>query len=647
MKHVITFVILTVSVFLVFAEEYTETFNVLSDDFEESVQDTQIIRNINGGTVIIPIFDDSCPKQLIPSFSYACKIVEEYLPPCLPLSVRVSVGRINNTSGAISKVLSRSKENFGASPYYNNVQMSVIKGVVMGEMDYNSTVTYLDYIDNVTFFSSAPDIEITYNSRRLDELSFSLDATPHDNYDFVSVAIRDLLIGLGLSSSFRLNPETGGLDNPSQEFTPFEYCIDKALGYFDNSDERLAVATSGELKVQNFSLYAPTKWQNGISLNYFIPQEDCCISNILSYNFCKGMVTRSLSDDYASSIFNNLLGWKYNFLTASSTPISSIAGSTALYIPYNGTISFADTKFGINRTVENNTFSNTKVLINTIGDDPDTVSLLDYLQSFHPYFGRSSSNYGTSISILKKDGTWDRVFYIPAIVPDMIYDMSNWIFNFEEEEYARTIDGYLRARIIESTNEYGTRLKYKTTYFVVGYLPQKVNLTYDYNLASATRSTDVTANSIRLFFSNTEGIDRIVVERLRQGARVPSKFEIPNIKQGYYDVTIDKETTFTAVAYNENGSSRSIPITVSPNVDNQTLDFKLSDESIIIETEELDEAEYNYSISTLSINKPQTIFGGLTKNRSIDITNLDEGVYVLSIEDVNNRMIRTFKFKKD
>ncbi len=179
MNKFLTFFALLATVFITHADNYIESFNVISDNYANEIQDVPVIRPINGGTVITPIFDESCPEKIKSPFSYACKIVEEYMPPCLPLKVKVSCGRVNgSSSSAMSKVLARSKERFGKSDYYNNAQMSVIKGVILSELCYNSTRTYLDSVPDIEFLTKDPDIEITYNSQKLNEISFSLEANP-------------------------------------------------------------------------------------------------------------------------------------------------------------------------------------------------------------------------------------------------------------------------------------------------------------------------------------------------------------------------------------------------------------------------------------------------------------------------------------
>ena len=509
MNRIPIILLFLVTTIIVKSENDIESFNVISENYINDVQDVKIIRPINGGTVIIPSFDESCPEEMKAPFSYACKIVEEYIPPCLPLRIKVSCGRVNSSSkGAISKINSHSKENFGASGHYNNAQMSVIKGVVLDELCHGSSVTYLDSIPNIEFLTKKPDIEITYNDQKLDEIYFSLDTNPGENYDFVSLAIRDILIGLGLSSSYRYNPLSNGLLDPIREMTPFEDFIDRMLGNYGNPTARFANATKGELVLNEYSietlkLYAPSTWQNGFSLNYFIPQDDCSVSKILSYDFCKGMVTRSLSDKYSRFIFYNLLGWKPNYVTSTLSTPYEVAGSTSLLMPYNGSISFSNNTYGLNTIVDS---KSTTRNIKAFSDD-DREELYNYIESFQPFLYKGDSNpkVGTSISILKKDGYWDLVKYSPDY-SNTSFNMSDWNFNYEEEQYARTIDGYLKARITIKKLDNTGRIHCNSTFFVVDYLPQRVNLSFSFVQSPSAKSTlsASSTNPIRIYFSNTE-----------------------------------------------------------------------------------------------------------------------------------------------
>lgn len=119
MVRLIILILSTLFCVCVKAQNNIESFNIISDENVESIKDVQIIRPINGGTVIVPSFENTCPEEMKSPFAYACKIVEEYMPPCLPLRVNVKCGRVNSSAGvAISKVVTRSKENFGDNMSY-------------------------------------------------------------------------------------------------------------------------------------------------------------------------------------------------------------------------------------------------------------------------------------------------------------------------------------------------------------------------------------------------------------------------------------------------------------------------------------------------------------------------------------------------
>lgn len=650
-KFILSLILLPSLVVTTRAEDYIESFNIVSDNYSNSIEDVQVIRYINGGTVIIPEFDETCPQEMKVPFTYACKIVEEYMPPCLPIKVKISCNQlVGSQRNAISKVLSQSKENFGSSSYYRNATMSTIKGVILGEYCLNTSVTYLDYISDVNSLTEYPDIAITYNKQRLDEIYFSLDTNPGEKYDFVSLAIRDLLIGLGISHSYVYNPVTNGLQNPFQEMTPFEWYIDKKLGNNGDAVARLANATKGEFSLGSLKLFAPTTWINGVSLKYFIPQDNSCVSKILSYDFCKGMVTRSLNDNYSYFIFRELLGWKYSFPVSTSTPSSSAAGSTSLFMPYNGTFNIDDCEtMGIRSEID---YQASKYKTNSLSRSY-SAELEQYIEQFFPFLNDGEFDYssGVSVSILKKNGTWDLVQFIPVYVPDMevTFNMQDWTFHFSNEEYARTVDGYLKARITKKFMDNFGKTTISSTFIVLGYLPQKVGINFSYTDTTVNEMSRVAATNknIRLYFSDTEGIDRIVLERLREGFRVPSKIEITDIKKGYYDTTIDRNTTFTAVGYNENGHTRGVPVTVEYQPASVTagLSFDMQNDAIMVKAGDEAVDNCNYSIAPLSAAGQQAGRNGMT-NGAIDISTLADGLYVLTAIDEKSGLQGTFKFRK-
>lgn len=99
---------------------------------------------------------------------------------------------------------------------------------------------------------------------------------------------------------------------------------------------------------------------------------------------------------------------------------------------------------------------------------------------------------------------------------------------------------------------------------MLDYLPQKVGLTYEFVDTASPLSTQATREekTVRIYFSNTEGLSSLILERLIEGARLPGRIAISDIKKGYYEITLNKNATITAVGFNENGISRGVPITI-------------------------------------------------------------------------------------
>jgi len=82
---------------------------------------------------------------------------------------------------------------------------------------------------------------------------------------------------------------------------------------------------------------------------------------------------------------------------------------------------------------------------------------------------------------------------------------------------------------------------------------------------SAENNTENSSNStLRFYFGNIEGINRIILEQKRKGAVVANKIQINDFKSGFFDLPIDRSITytFTAVGYNDNGYTRSLPLTI-------------------------------------------------------------------------------------
>lgn len=519
-------------------------------------------------------------------------------------------------------------------------------------MEYNmgTNYTYLGSIYDTAdtlFFNNPekPDIHITYNLKYANDFSFALDNPSVDKYDFVSVALRDLVRGLAISCGYTLGRDGKSIKKPGNKETPFEAVIHQAFGT-DSPEEQYVKATQGELALPvepALKLYAPENWQNSVSLNYFMPDENYAYSKVLSYNFGRGTVCRNLIGYWD---FETLLGWVARGVTVGSGSADlSAAGTTSVKVPYNGSFKTSNAPYRIIAAQPTNSSAKSHMKI--------SPNAPNFLEEFHVFKGNNGFKEGTSICLLKIDGTWDLVYFIPTILNPGVLElnMTEWTLNCQNEEYARTCDGYLRGRITYSErNQYRSGYDYKTTYFVVDYLPQKVELSEVQQSSETYETRAVTADNqrpIRVVLKNLEGLTRVVIERKRQGHRVPSKFDVPDFRKGYFETTVetDKQTTFTAIAYNENGSTRSLPLVIQPLTETTASELTFAFDGGTISISGLkDNDRISYEIAPLTAIGYAFTKQGQTLNGSVDVSDLPIGLYAIKCIDKSGN-ISSFKFK--
>lgn len=558
------------------AQTYQESDSYASGSIIPTIQGLPIVREINGGTVFKVQYSGNWSPEMIGAFEYACKIVAEALPPTLPITVKADISA-GSTSSPISKVGFISFENFSNGTLNEIALASQIKHIVLAEYETNSSHQFIESISSLDFFDNpaCPDIRIAYNAARLDECSFSLKETPGELYDFVSIAIRDLLKGLGYSCSFRINPSSGiihGID--SSDKTPFDWEVTTGLIKNDGiSPVQRATSGSVELELgssnEKVMLYAPTTWTNGVSLNYFIPDNKYKLTQALTYNFGKGTVIRDISDKNVR-LFRDLLHWT-PFAKSGSQPNISGEGSSGDLLPFQGYTSFHSTAED-NQIVSQATICPTPISSESSDFNyADYNFLFDYLLPFHVFYtdGAGSSNGdGWAVSVLKKDGKWDCVYFSPSGSPELYLDFSALCFHYNDNDYARTCEGYLRCRATRSyrASAGSNPRRYDARYFVMDYLPQAVEL--GISSTGGEQSSGISAMAttapVRIGMKNLEGLTRLVLEVKPQGARVPNKIEVSDLKSGVVELqlTSGKVTTITPVSYNANGSVTGEPLTV-------------------------------------------------------------------------------------
>ena len=614
--------------------------------------DISSVRELVGGTIFDITYEGAWNVIKKGAFEYACKIWAENLPQTLPIKVTARMSTIRGN--AKTKV---SAHTFTLPEGYSdgkNHLSSEIKAATFMEYMRGNMVTYNQLVDEQTLMG-VQDIIITFDKDFVqNECSLSLDAglVPSDKYDFVTLAMREIGRGLGLFSTITANTQTQTLNAMSLPPTQFEQKILDALDATDNA-EAYTKATAGTLTLSNgMVLYAPTPWVNGVSLNYFIPQEDNKITQLLSYPLERGVVCRDISDDY-HPLFNGL-GWRANYTVGTGGTSSVECGTTETVVPYNGTL-VLNTPSPVMSISDNDNGS--IAYLDETGDKPYNQFSIDNYRPYHYYYGYENSSVdGWTLSVLKKDGTWDVIYYQVGAAP-LNANLSNITFNYDRDSYARTCDGYLRARATFFHNQNPGKI-YDVTYLALDYLPQtpEIELINDaapaaYSISNVALDDDDFFYDVKIGVKNLEGTTFVEAQQITEWDDYPFGIDVDDFKKGYFITSIDKEahTSITVTSYNSNGSSQSDVLTIDPLISaQQSYNVSISDDNLHIERESAFSnapISADFEINSLDVASERCLNGELTgTNNSVDVSSLKPGLYVLKIKQARNTQY--YKFLK-
>lgn len=618
-------------------------------------KDVPFVRDLEGGTVFDITYEEEVTDEEVQvvwsnemkgAFEYACKIWAETLPTTLPIKITASLGTIKQDSTALSEV--KATGYMFPNSYSDGKRhlSSQIKAVSFKEYMRGHIVTFGDFLTDETLINY-PDFQITYNKQQIDEFCFSLDASqvPSDKYDFVTVVLRDIARALGFFSDLTANINNRKVLFTGTLPTPFEKLIRDALSTTDGK-EAYERATNGSFAVKDLNLYAPDPWINGVSLNYFIPDEQYKITQLLDYKWGRGDVIRDISD-YYTGIFYTYLGWTENYTVGNSSNSFGEQGSTEEVIPYKGTISLPVSEQYSTINLHPQSLSN---------NENEPQSPIDF-SKYHYFYGYTNTDIdGWTVSILKADGTWDVIYYQVGSA-DLSLDLNSVEFHETPDTYARTSDGYLRCRVTFK-KELNPQKSYDVRYFALDYLPQTPEAQFEEvipSVLSRAIADDEYSKDIKIGLKNLEGTKRIIVEQLDEWSDTPFRFEVPDFKKGYFVATVDKEfaSQFTVVAYNDNGYAQSEVLTVDPiepamesynanicgdYIDIYTVGRKIANKKSSIVA---------YDIIPLGTSSLMPLLKGdfCDDNTRVNISSLSSGLYMLNYYD-STGMKYSYKFAK-
>lgn len=654
-------------------EEYY-TYSLYNNIDNSVFNDLPDVRPVRGGTKFIVTYPDDWSEEQQGAFQYACELWEEVLPTTFPIRISVQSQKRNqpiSINSPLSKVVS--SVITPTQPWHSSLALRTeIKATMFMQMsgEYN-TGYYYDIFDDSYFNEN--DVTITYYEyadREFDDIySFSLDASNvGTKHDFITCALRDIAKGLGFQG--RWTVRNGKLEVNTAKMTPF---MDKVFNNLTVSSWTGDIAycnipTSGQLTIRpSFNLYAPNPWNSGLSLNSFVAADGNALSRLLCWNMGSGDVCRDISDYNTYNAFKELLDWKGSFTVGlGSQPTMQQIGLNSNDVVAMG----GDIVFNISQNA-NNSISNfpKEKIVNS-----DTQSIKANLQirqiesgyytglQFHPAYRSdgTTDTQGHTLSVLKKDGTWDIVYEDNVgLIPNITIHASDMTFHEPDSIYARNYDGRYRFRLsycrLVPDNLYGAYLKTTSKYYLVGAMPQRVKS--DMNKCKFRPEYDHLYDEytgvIKVGLKDLEGVTRIEVAQYDDWNPIPLLYSVQDYKNGYFNAVVDREfdTRFVITAYNENGHSASEMYTFhpSPNAFNMALQFERDGNSILVKsnsrknnTVTLKSADVNPVLGTIS-SKAKTSMP-INKN-TIDISRLKAGFYVLDVEDNENRHY-SYKFAK-
>lgn len=637
-------------------EDGFETISFGADFFRRETLPKPIVREVISATVIqVQYKGDEWEQNLErkSAFEYACRLLEEQMKAAIPLKVTVKFGKLRGQN-VIAKTVTQT-DSCIIFPRGEKIRIprATLKWVLRDRGTSDADHIKVDFFD----FS---DGSITFNAD--DIFSYSLDEVVEDKYDFVTVALRELCKVIGFSFSSAGNNVTKVIDFFDDKLLLYDKIV--LLGKYNDPAEAYNYATSGNVIIpfgyygsgDKYSMYSPTVFENGRSLSYFKVDETNNETRLMQPDLPRGTSIRYIGKWFKP--FLEAMGWYTDIPIGEggSGQGNATSTSTDKVAEYGKELSFKNSTNKSMLPLATSNYHNSDKMNNDMSDYYD---VMEYIDQFNTYpklnIDVDRPLLGWSLSILKKDGTWDIMKTDHRMIPEMNFSTSE-IDPVKALDYVRTSDGYLRCKIAHLDVDYyygGSLPGYYTFahYFLLDYLPQKPQLAFSKVMPQTRASDDEYYADVKIAFKNVEGTESILVEQLEEGSPVPFTFYVEDIRAGYFIASVDKEysTTFRLRAMNKNGETISEQLLVSPLVPaTYTLSSRVDKNVISLELRNSRKRNINKLITdykVLDLNSSMVVQEGKVLDNNIDINSLGKGVYGLQVADEDGKFYNT-KFIK-
>ncbi len=245
------------------------------------------------------------PENAKAAFDYAVSIWARLITSPVPVRILARWDYIEGNALAVSR----------PSAFYNNFEEAPLHNVYY-------PVALAEKITGKEMNAGSPDVICTFNNSY--PWYFGTDGnTPVNCYDFVGSALHEITHGLGISGFLEDSDGNGFFDNDNKLPSIYDFYILNSQNQ-QLADKSIFKSPSSELHHQLISeglkffhpdtkqgaeetldwLYAPTVWENGVSIYHFPPENE----SLMSPFACKGEAIHN--PDRTTMEVLSEIGWK-------------------------------------------------------------------------------------------------------------------------------------------------------------------------------------------------------------------------------------------------------------------------------------------------------------------------------------------------
>lgn len=662
------------------------------------------IRYGRGATTIIPTFegnrwDDNSKNAVL----YAIQLLEEYLETAYPIKIKFirDTGKNSNFINTSVRLMENDSEyddsDFDGRYAQVPLEVSTVKyptkvpSALLKRWAVLQAETNLFHAENSIFTDF--DGILTYSTS--DIFSCRTDGQVESGkYCMATATLREIIKVLGFATSGkRTGSNSVTLIDGRGMVNPYDYILYNT--YLDDTQSNYNYATSGTARFGRFDyttyIHSPSTFNPTLSMNYFKIDENNQETLLLQPELKKEQSILKIGSKLRE-IFD-YIGWqRRDEIVNTGDNYFGTKKRGTLLDPLGGGSNYAGSV--INAKLEDEYIwpalkerelleqknkekdSNQKKRLAPLNIRYRGKKLVDPSYRYQ-YFAKDGimaclpvdgiDLKDWSLYLIKKDGTLVRVatlWWLEDEIPFNFRQILEGIPNIDD--YARTSDGYLRARINCNQYDYspawiGNRYDYNwAQHIYIKWFPEKPTISKKDNYLRTLNDPNSYYKYVEVSMAKVGGItEATFTKKEYDGSRVYTTTLNVDPAAGYFTTTIDRElrTTLQLTVSNGRGNRTSDLITYAAeslynttfhvsgnNLSVQFLDRYNQPKEDIYATNVKIVDIYNHSINKTNYNQQKSM-NNLRQNNSIDISTLPSGVYIVNIIDNNNKS-SSYKFIK-